>query len=188
MRAITFTLCLCLLFTQAYAGPFGTEMGDKPEKFGKTFNDLSPERGIRVTPPKQHSTFTIYELRFADDGLASVTALSDYYKRDRFASGAKSDYATLKKQLTEKYGQPQITEYLKSGGIYDKDSEFAASLYYKERFHFATWSNNLPDNLIEITLGIMGVSSDSVILGLVYKYKNHPNLEKSKEKIQQDAL
>ena len=122
MRAITFTLCLCLLFTQAYAGPFGTEMGDKPEKFGKTFNDLSPERGIRVTPPKQHSTFTIYELRFADDGLASVTALSDYYKRDRFASGAKSDYATLKKQLTEKYGQP-----LKEPSIFPKASIWAKS-------------------------------------------------------------
>ncbi|WP_302413144.1 hypothetical protein [uncultured Desulfovibrio sp.] len=186
MKVLLFLIAIFFAVTPAFAGPFGTEMGDPPSKFEGTLNANNVIKDAKL--PKQHSAFNYYELTFVNGGLATILAASPDFTNDRYGSGVRSTYDTLKEQLTSKYGKPVTIEQLKSGSIWNKDSEFVASIYKHERYHGSIWNKDLGDNLIEIKLLVTATSSSNATLAILYRYKNATEIDKNKEKSEKDAL
>lgn len=182
--------CLCLSCA-ALAGPFGTEMGQKPEAFSglreidKTAFYTSYATSI---VPRKNTLFPDYSLTFGEDGLALVVGVSKEYKNDAYGTQVREDYEKIKKQLTEKYGQPESFDFLKRKSIWNKDRYFATSLFKKERRLESFWTKNLPDNLESIHLYATASSPSETSFSLIYEYKNFDKIRRKVDKASKDAL
>lgn len=180
-RAFLSVLFLLLLAAPAWAGPFGTEMGDKPEKY-QIFVDSGYFK-LAKTMPKQHSAFDQYFLCFGAEGLEAVSGSTE--KSTNIQEILKS-YETLKAELQKKYGDPaDMHEYLSSEKEFQEQIELLKGALSGERKHETVWNKNLPDNLADIKLWV-AADSDRKKLGvmLLYRYKNF----KSDNQRNMDAL
>lgn len=191
---IIFTLLSVFMFfaSLSYAGPFGTTMGDSPDKYtdlkNTKTNQFGIERYLTSKMPKMHSSFENYLLDFGNAGLVSVVAVSEIFDNDRAGIRVRNSYDTLKKQLSEKYGSPRVLEMLSPNSIWKKENEFINSIVHNERVHGCQWEKNLPDNLKEIKLMIYGESHDRARILLSYKYINIDEVNKMQEKNEKDSL
>lgn len=191
---IIFTLLSAFMFfaSLSYAGPFGTTMGDSPDKYtdlkNTKTNQFGIERYLTSKMPKMHSSFENYLLDFGNAGLVSVVAVSEIFDNDRAGIRIRNSYDTLKKQLSEKYGSPLVLEMLSPNSIWKKENEFINSIVHNERVHGCQWEKNLPDNLKEIKLMIYGESHDRARILLSYKYINIDEVNKMQEKNEKDSL
>lgn len=191
---IIFTLLSAFMFfaSLSYAGPFGTTMGDSPDKYTDLKNTKTNQFGIEryqtTKMPKIHSSFEEYILDFGSTGLVSVMAVSEIFDNDRAGIKARNTYDTLKKQLSEKYGIPLVGEMLSPSSIWKKENEFIASIVHNERVHGCQWEENLPDNLKEIQLIIYGESYDRARVVINYKYINIDEVNKMQKKNEKDSL
>lgn len=193
---VVFTLLSIVLMSivsgLSYAGPFGTQMGDQKDVFSdlKAVPQNKPgiEMYLTTNMPKRHSLFKEYLLIFGNNGLVSIGAFSNSFQNDKSAKHALVAYDNIKKQLTEKYGTSKSLEFFISDGIWKKDSEFAMSLKQNERQHACEWTQNLPDDLKLIRLMIIGESSSSVKIAILYEYTNIDAANAIKEKIEKDSL
>ena len=181
MRILPVLLCL-FLTVPAWAGPFGTEMGDSPDKFAdlkklEQYEGMSLYRAFNL--PQKHSSFTSYILAFGDDGLAMIMASTKDYEDDHYGNTAKSEYNNVKEQLTKKYGRPVSVERLNTGSIWNEPRYFATSINKNERRHKSLWFDNLPDNLESVELEVRATNSGVTYLQLHYLYKN---MVKAREK------
>jgi len=187
-------ICICILFfpNNIYCGPFGTDMGDKKEKF----KDLKPytEQGIEgenfktFLLPKNHSLFEQYILTFGSSGLARIICVTPILRDDSYGFTAIKRYDTLKNQLSKKYGSPEVKEFLQPGSIWKEPNNFAISIQKKERVHFSRWDNISKDNLSSISLGIISQGFNSLAVVLEYRYNNFKDLENQKTKSEEEAL
>ena len=174
MRIFTVLLCL-FLAVPAWAGPFGTEMGDSPDKFA----DLEKieqhgwlEAYSTSKPPQKHSDFEYYMFGFYEAGLVIVIATTRDFSDDNYGFGAKAQYYDIKKQLTDKYGKPVSTEKLNAGSIWDGPREFATSINVHDRVHKSVWLDKLPDNLESIKLEVLAKNKSTTYVQLHYVYKD----------------
>lgn len=195
MKIILIVLPVVLFLSTSsllYAGPFGTRMNEPKENFTNLEKIESDKPGVEsyITSvlPKRHSLFQNYILNFADSGLMSVIGISKSFDNDRAAQTARNAYDNIKKQLTEKYGNPKKLEFLRPDGIWKNEGEFAMSLVKNERQHGCEWLTDLPDDIKKIRLMIIGESPDSVKIGLLYEYKNIDKTNKLQESLEKDSL
>lgn len=163
MKASVFSLLLCasLISAPAFAGPFGTEMGDKPEKF-KSLMEVIPGFSYGATSlPKTHTEFSSYSLFFAPSGLAFINASTG----DKFdEKKAKKKTVEIKKQLIEKYGSPA-----------------------EDKEQFVIWNKNLPANIESIIL-MCYKKEFQYRIELKYWYKNFKEYKEAIRKNNIDAL
>lgn len=165
---LSFFLCLPGL---AIAGPFGTQMGDVPDKYP----DLArvPENLFSTTAvPKPHSRLDSYRLGFYQGGLDRVVAFTEY-ERDAEGRKAAPLFNSLRKDLTEKYGKPA-----RSGG------NMFGSLWTKG---MTVWEGDLPDDLARIILALHSGDGVKSSVSLIYIYRNLPSLEEQ-EKMDRETL
>lgn len=193
---IIFSLACCLgLAGLAQAGPFGTEMGQKPEQFTglEKIEFKGPRAEIHSlyrahTLPKMNPIFDRYILLFGRTGLARVLAYSKPYMNDSFGNQLQENFNTLKRQLTKKYGKPEEFDFLKDGSLWNKSRDFVMGIHKNERVLAASWENNLPDNLDAIMLKAEADSPTNSSLVLIYEYKNFKDMVEEIEKAAEDAL
>lgn len=190
MRSLALLLCLFWV-APVWAGPFGTEMGDSPEKFTgleKYGQHWGLDVYITANPPQKHSSFEKYIFGFHEAKLAIIVATTQDYGDDRYGYTARSKYDIVKKQLTEKYGKPLCSESLNVGSIWDQPQDFSTSINKNERTHGCTWRKELPDNLESIHLQIATKNRNTTYLVLRYAYKNIVNAREKKKGVDQGAL
>lgn len=190
MRILIMLLCF-FLAAPAWAGPFGTEMGDTPEKFAdlKKRETQRGEMYTTVNPPQKHAAFVSYYLIFYDSvGLARVMATTRAYTDDAYGTAVKSAYGTLKAQLTEKYGKPECVESLNTGSIWNQPQYFTTSINKNEREHKSLWLDALPDNLESVTLEVQTLDNSTTYVRLNYAYKNMKEVREKAKAANQDAL
>lgn len=163
-RAFLSVLFLLLLGATAWAGPFGTEMGDPPSKFeGLVAVPGKVGQYAATVLPKPHSAFEAYTLIFRNNGLSQVSAVSPTLPRDR----SLQLYNTTKQALTKKYGKP----------LGSTDT-------------ICAWESvTLPDNLASIGLALIADEETRKFRTVVvYKYKNEAAAEKAQNAKDKDAL
>lgn len=168
----TMALLPLLLFGQAaLAGPFGTQMGDQPEKFGEMqrANNLYYQT---LNVPKPHSRIGNYLLGFTDSGLARVIGYTEFEADPSGARGA-SLFQSLQKALIRKYGQPAATAGRQPGSAWTRG--------------LATWDKNLPDNIRRITLSFYSEDGVKSRVDVFYVYNNNPSPEEW-DKLDEEAL
>lgn len=190
--SIAFFLCLSCI---AQAGPFGTEMGQKPEQFTGLKKVEVTGSGTDIytlyttdTLPKTNPLFESYTLLFGKNGLAKVIATGKTYANDSYGNQVQEEYSTLKEQLTKKYGKPKSYDFLEDGSIWNKSKDFVMAVYRGERVLAAFWKTNLPDNIAAIGLNVKGVSPLGSYLSLTYEYKNFEAIAEEIKKAAEDAL
>lgn len=198
MRTLMAVLTFCCFFSLvgwAVAGPFGTEMGQKPEQFTSLKEIEVPGPNAEIysfyetdTLPKMNTFFDRYKLLFGKNGLARVTAFSKIYKDDGYGYQVQEIFYLLKKQLTKKYGKPKSYDFLEKGSKWNKDKDFIMAINSGERDLAAVWKTDLPNNIASIVLEVKAQSPTSSYLSLVYKYKNYRAIMQEIEKTAEDAL
>lgn len=164
-KSLLFFICMTLLTAPAgsLAGPFGTAMGDAPEKYGnlkRSRHNLYDAERI----PMPHSGLDRYQLGFGKTGLDRVVAFTDY-EQDPEGVKATPLYQDLRKALTEKYGKPSATEGNMAGSRWTKG--------------MAVWDKELPADLGKIILSIRSDNGRDSIVTIIYIYKNLPTPEQA---------
>lgn len=209
MRTLMAALALGCFFSlagMAVAGPFGTEMGQKPDQFTnlervEISGPLEKVFSLYITDtlPKMNPLFQKYHLIFGKDGLARIDASSETYKDDAYGVHVRNSYDIIKKQLIKKYGEPKSYDFLRKDSIWTREKDFVIGLYKGERHLSSIWKTNLPDNISRILLLVHGNSPEESYLSLAYEYKNYDEIQKKidevkkklkemREKIGEDAL
>lgn len=169
MKTISILLLLALFPFSALAGPFGTQMGAKPDQFGQ-LKDAPPDFGVNTfetrSIPKPHYSLNRYVLGFDAQGLERVVAFTDFENLD--GRSAKSLYNELEGQLAEKYGTPG------NYGTRENSDDF--------RHWYAVWDKDLPDDLAKIYLSIRNASAARARVAIIYVYKNAPDADEIKKR------
>lgn len=171
----------------AYAGPFGTEMGMKKEQLKGRLEGKGRNGFFLYTPPKKHSNFTAYGVTFVGDSLTQVSAARTEPMSKIIEM--RKIFERIKKQLTEKYGQPAASaEEMRRTEQESASSESVAYIIRNDKGEATSyimarpnsvnfpqgcrWSNNLPDNLSSILLSLDTESDGNLSLILLYIYQN----------------
>lgn len=163
MKALFFFFCMMVIPSSVFAGPFGTNMGDKKEEYLK-YNLHSFAHGSLIKtmfPPVRHPDFDSYELWFQEDGLCHVHAKSASY--DLNTGEVARIYKKIKEQL-RKYGIPsEIHECPNIPGYF-------LSYMLDGGSHETIWTNPSGD-IAEIKLAII-VDGAYFYLTIDYYYAN----------------
>ena len=185
MRKIFFILAMFILVqhSHAEAGPFGTNMGDSPEKYKSAIKMNAIGTYYTKDLPHPHKKFKDYLLFFADKELASVEAQTHTYDvRD-----IVSEFDELKDSLIKKYGNPSYDEFT------DLLSLHPYWMHTKFPSHFGikyVWFKVKKNDIKSIWLSIERKSSSesSYYIKLEYLYNNFEEYLKfiDKEKERQD--
>ncbi len=169
MKKLFLVLFFVFLPGYVFAGPFGTQMGAKPEQFSG-LKDAPPDFGVNTYEtrniPKPHYSLGRYVLGFDASGLERVVAFSDFENMD--GRSAKALYNELETQLAEKYGKPGNYGTRENSGDY--------------RYWYAVWEKNLPDDLAKIYLSIRVASAARLRVAIIYVYKNAPDAKEIKRR------
>ncbi|MBZ2172175.1 hypothetical protein [Nitratidesulfovibrio sp. SRB-5] len=178
----------------AMAGPFGTNMGDRLEKFpGAVASGDTPFWYSMTNVPKPHSLFESYLAGVHPEiGLAVIVGLSHTFRNDRFGSSVRTSFDSLKKQLDSIYGEGKLLDVLRYGSIWKEPNEWVASISHNERTYACYWTKSgkarLKDNIDGIMLSVKAQSGDSAYIVLRYEYENMNRFQTLYEQSEKDSL
>lgn len=175
-RAFLSVLFLFLLAAPAWAGPFGTEMGDPPSKFESLSKISGTDHYYTTTMPKPHSELSEYILTFRDNGLSAIKASSPWGSYDQ----AALLHSQIKEGLIEKYGEPTLKSVA---------SEERGKYPTVDKTLFLWSSPTLPENLSIISVAIVKNEKEKTYYtGVVFYYKNEAAAKKAQNEKDKDAL
>lgn len=191
-NALRMAASYCLLISSLTAGPFGLEMGMKPDKISGLKATNAPGRYQTESPPSPHPLFKTYVLMFSEtSGLYGVTALTESIPTNPFGEQLRTPFATLEKALTTKYGKPDRYDYVTPGSVWIEPNDWLMGLLKEERTLTCEWNLKkikMPDNLDLIQLKAIGMSFDQGILRLTYWFTNSDAAEAENKKKHDSAL
>lgn len=157
------------------AAPFGVAMGSSVSSY-------SPKKGateftFNVQVPKPHTEFEAYTVvTTPQTGICKVWGVGRNHDNDRSGESVKSSYESLFEALTDKYGQAKSFDFLKSGALWDAQSEWVMAIRQNERHKIAFWStengSRLPPEISSISLEVKALDSSTAYLDLTYEFSN----------------
>lgn len=181
--AVLFTLVstVSLAQSQPPARPFGLQMGTPVSQLQRMpgFQRASATSTdvYLLTPPTPNPEFEQYMvLATPQAGLCKVVALGRTYRADSYGDTLRSRFGNLQRLLTERYGQPEVYDFVKRDSIWREPRDFAMGLRMNERYLDAFWVREdlprLPNDLESIALTGKGLSSTETYLTLSYEFMN----------------
>ncbi|ESQ93282.1 hypothetical protein ABAC460_00855 [Asticcacaulis sp. AC460] len=183
----------CLVTTPAFAGAFGIEMGTPLSqlKDPDLMNGSGPVKTYYVTAPQPNSEFERYVVTLTTQtGVCSVVGFGRLYDNDRYGNAVRPPYERLKSVLTTKYGPPVSDQYaLLPDALWNKDSDFAASIYRKERVVAVGWRlDERPGNMNSVTMMISSNADDTTSVTIAYGFKNYDKCNQIAEQSDNSGL
>lgn len=171
MRFIVFIITLIFSATTCFAGPFGTEMGDAPEKFGVS-QGKAGEMKETIKIPEPNPSFVAYEVGFVDNGLMRVTAYSKPYN----LNAATILKEKIENELRQIYGKPSnSSSILSAKADLDKTSPTNVRNQMIKIANsippFCIWKGKLPDDIESIILFVEPIKNSrdyKVIQNVLY--------------------
>lgn len=194
VRARALLFAMLLFAMPAMAGPFGTNMGDKLEKFpGATASGDTPFWYSIAKVPKPHSSFESYLAGIHPEiGLAVIVGISHTFRNDRFGTSVRTAFDSLKKQLDSIYGDGKLLDGLRYGSIWKGDNEWVAAIKNNERTYSCYWTKSnkskFKDNIEGIMLTVRAQTGDSAYIVLRYEYENMDIFQSLSEQSEKDSL
>ena len=161
------------------ANPFGLEPGSTPPAGMATYHL------VLHSVPKPHPGFKTYMGSWRPDhGLVQVSASSDQFTGDPSAASARKLYDQVKRQLTQRYGEPQSNEAV-TDEIWADEREFCSSLGNGERDHACVWTKDdhqLDDNLNQIFLMVNSEDSyETSSVSIMYEFPGYDEVTSGDE-------
>lgn len=150
------------------ANPFGLEPGSTPP------SGMASYHIVLHSVPNPHPSFKSYMGSWRPEhGLVRVMATSEQFGDDSTASSARRLYDQVKRQLTQRYDNPESNEFV-SDEVWAPEKDFCMALENGERAHACIWTrldNQLGDDLEKIFLMVNsddGYETSSV--SLIYEF------------------
>jgi hypothetical protein len=174
------------------AGPFGLTQATPLARL-QVVKKLDGDYRYEIRVPTPLSGFDTYIATVTpQEGLCRVTAIGDTLDNDSDGSLARARYGNLKAALTNKYGTAQEFDFVHSGALFDKPSEFAMAIKRNERSLMAFWTSethaNLPPDLMAIQLRVNALSSSATYVNVGYEFANMDACARTLAKVKTDAL
>jgi len=195
MRMMMIFAAACLAFAPAAAAAqaFGVTPGTNVSRLNGTPSSTGRKYYYRVTVPLPNREFESYSaIATPTEGVCKIWGIGVDHDNDRYGSSAQSAYDNMKATLSAKYGASKSVEYIKSGALWDKSSEWVMSLRQKERTHVTYWIRGdgatLPAGLDAVSLKISAVSSDSAYLDLTYEFSNFDSCKRRMDSESNEGL
>ncbi|CRI63934.1 conserved exported hypothetical protein [Thiocapsa sp. KS1] len=189
---LIFALYSMLFLGNAFAGPFGLDMGmslkglDEPEKLGHGKYKIA-------NPPKPHSAFEAYIVQVApESGLCWIKAIGKNIRTSSYGFELQSAFNEMKGRLSGVYGEHETTDLLFPGSIWDEPDDWMMGLVKKERMLGAAWGaakgSKLPPDIESVFLAAMPASGDAGYIIVEYSFANEPSCEAELAAQEDDAL
>ena len=191
-KSLLICLFAVLVLNNAFAGPFGLEMGwniDQVQESGAIildshdFNDGTT--AYSINPPKRHSLFSSYIVLISDKyGLYQISAESDDIYTSRNGYQIKSEFYSVYNQLVKSYGEGILLDKLSEGSIWDEPEDWMMGLKTLDRTLSAFWIGpdiNTDKQIALLSLDAEAEYSDTGRISISYFSDNAFAVEEEKE-------
>jgi len=193
MNRVIVAVLAAAFSTTACAGPFGLEFGSSLASLSKLkLKQVKPFIYATTTVPNGHPDFDDYRLVISPrHGLCSYTGWVSKIDTNSYGDRLREKFESLRDALTNKYGEPEVFDYLKSGSIWKERREFMMGLKLEERSLKAFWVSekvSLPSNIGGINLRAYALSETSGMVAVQYSSPNEAECLKSIAQERDSAL
>jgi len=174
-------------------GPFGLEMGMRPEELSNHMEEINPGRYIAKSVPKPHSAFQQYVLAFSEEqGLYEIRALSENFSTSAYGNELQGRFSALKEKLEKTYGECKLYDFLFVDSIWDEPRDWMQSLLSQERALSANWNEKegvaLVNGIGAIYLTGHAISTTEGYLSISYCFENYDAAQAELAALEDDAL
>ena len=174
-------------------GPFGLEMGMRPEEVSNQMEEINPGRYLTKSVPKPHSAFQQYVLAFSErQGLYEIRALSEDFSSSAYGNEVQGRFFALKEKLEKAYGDCKLYDFLFVDSIWDEPRDWMQGLLSQERALSGHWERKegaTLDNGIEaIYLRGHATSTSEGYISLSYCFENYDTAQAELAALEDDAL
>lgn len=196
-KKIIFLLIIGLFSSFLYAGPFGLEKGMSLEQVKIACGGRSPvylEDDIYIINPiKPHPDFVRYVAWIdSTEGLYYIKAMGKDIETNGYGIEIRGLFNSLKQTLEKNYGDCEMLDILIPDSYWDDADDWMYSLSKKERYYYASWTENtsskIPEELNGIYMAVMAESAYSGYIVLEYEFKNSLIVKEKKEIAESDIL
>jgi len=174
-------------------GPFGLEMGMRPEELTNQVEEINPGRYIAKSVPNPHSAFQQYVLAFSEEqGLYEIRALSEDFSTNAYGNEVQGRFSAVKEKLAKTYGQCKLYDFLFVDSIWDEPRDWMQSLLSQERALSAHWEEKegvtLDNGIGAIYLRGHATSATEGYISLSYCFENYDAAQAEIAALEDDAL
>jgi len=182
-------LALAIVPTYALSAPFGIEPGSRLSSLKTIDDDTGPF--YTVSPPTPHPLFATYSVLYTpEEGVCAIRAIGELVDDDRYGNELKSKFQQVKSALDKKYGTGTMNDRLLQGALWSEVNEFMMAIKKNERIFQAEWATTTSDSddLRDIIISIVSISSDSGALSLQYRFLNYDACQETIKRSQDSAF
>lgn len=187
---------LILMFSvPVTAGPFGTEMGMTKEQLGITSSteEIATYRYKLATLPKTSPLFEYYVVEVSPrNGLCYLKAIGNNVSTSRYGNELRRMFDRVNSSLERKYTSGTISDFLRSGSIWDEPEDFMMGLTKRERVLAAYYDEEegsvMVENVAKAYLNAKGLGSDTGFIVIDYFYDNSAACDAEIEAVQDDVF
>lgn len=191
-KFILTSFLVTIISFNAFAGPFGIEMGmslQEVTKISTTTLENLQEDVYLITPPNTNDLFEQYVIRVDPTfGVYWIKAVGKNISTTGYGTALKSTFNDLVSSIEGIYGKYKKIDYLEYGSIWDEPKDFMMGLVKQERSLIACWDlesgATLPSNIDSIYVGANALNSSEGYVALEYyssKYKVVKEAKKAKQ-------
>lgn len=189
MRILSFLLSVAVLLpipSLSFAGPFGLNFKSQtpPSSCAQVQGQM-----YMCSPPTPHPDLDKYIMSFVKDvGICFVFGSKDV-QVNSFGSQAKTLYADLIEQLTQKYGEGEDLGKLLPGSIWNEPGDFLMSLVKGERsvMYVINLKDN-PDGIEKIIASTTHFRGSELAVAVNFVTTNMSRCNEAQEKKKVDAF
>lgn len=177
---------LAVGFTSSIAGandgPFGFSMGATPSVYGCNPLNIAGMYEC-ATAPKPHSSFETYVVQSsAETGICFVKGVGRNVTSNSYGTSIRAETDELAKQISVRYGEPQLFDDLLPGSIWDEPRDWLVSLVKKERRYTYKWESTPEEHVNEIYLAALAIDDDTTYPVAEFYLANYQDCEASTKK------
>lgn len=189
---LRFSICLCVLTTAAYGGPFGLDQGMPLSQLGRA-RQIRPGTYHLANVPKPHSTFKGYVVMVAPKtGLCLIRAISDEIVTSKDGFHLRNTFDQTKVRLDQIYGTARVMDRLSPGSLWDRPEHWMMGLVNNDRTLGALWDKTskatLPSEIRAVTLVAEAKTIGRGHILLEYSFANLAQCEEEIAKQEDGAL
>jgi hypothetical protein len=181
----------------ANAIPFGFRMGTPASEIRTRFA-VTPVEGnpgvFRTTAaPTPHPEFEAYLLVTSpSEGLCKVVAMGRNFDTSDFGTQVRSHYSDIRDALTQRYGEGQEFDHVRSGSLWTESRYFMMGLVRGDRVLQTFWTRerrpDLPQNVSAIAVQAKAASAREAYINVSYEFANFDRCTRERERTLNNAF
>lgn len=173
--SLTALVIFCFASTASFAQAFGITAGTSMGQLKVV--DQHTTYSFIIEPPIKYPAFEEYMVWSTPaTGVCRIAALGKTIRDDAYGSRTRNEFANISAQLTSRYGDSKLFDFLVQGSIWHESREWTMAVSKNERTLSRFWDNEehsmLPKGIRRIGLVVKGLSSGNAYVTVTYEFDN----------------